>query len=319
MKSTSEVRVSRRRDLLDPPDYRRLRRQVDAGLWCRIAPGVYAHTADWSALRPIEQHRLRVEEVMRRLDAPAVVSHFAAAAHWGIDVLGAWPTLVEVTIPRASGGRSGGAVRRRALGLDGVERVPLGIHEVTTPAQTALDLARELPFVRAVTAIDQALWTGRQGGPLTTRAEIAALLDAGDAHRHDGRVRRALEASEPLSANVRETQTRLLVVALGFPRPRLQERRRLASGRLVFGDLYFADEDHWVEIDGRGKYLSPEFGAGRDAAAIVIDEKNRENEIRREVRGFSRLEATDADHPRRVYDILTADGLRSTKPRPPRD
>ena len=56
--------------------------------------------------------------------------------------------------------------------------------------------------------------------------------------------------------------------------------------------------------------------AGRDPAAIVIDEKNRENEIRREVRGFSRLEATDADHPRRVYDILTRDGLRSRLPRP---
>ena len=56
--------------------------------------------------------------------------------------------------------------------------------------------------------------------------------------------------------------------------------------------------------------------AGVPAAAIVIDEKNRENEIRREVRGFSRLEATDADHPRRVYDILTRDGLRSRLPRP---
>ena len=101
------------------------------------------------------------------------------------------------------------------------------------------------------------------------------------------------------------------------PLPRLQERRVLRSGRLVFGDLYFPEEDHWLELDGRGKYRSPEFGPDRDAAEIAIDEKNRENEIRREVRGFSRLEPADLDHPRRVYDILTADGLRATRPRPP--
>ncbi|SBS74437.1 conserved exported hypothetical protein [uncultured Microbacterium sp.] len=130
------------------------------------------------------------------------------------------------------------------------------------------------------------------------------------------RVRGAVAASASLAANARETQMRLLVIALGFPHPRLQERRRLRSGRLVFGDLYFPEADHWLEIDGRGKYLSPEFSAGRTPAAIVIEEKTRENEIRREVRGFSRLEATDADHPQRVYDVLTADGLRSSKPRP---
>lgn len=313
-----DIRLSRRRELADPPDYRRLRRHVTAGTWCRIAPGVYADAAQWRRLTPLEQHRLRVEEVALRLTSPAVLSHAAAAAAWGMDILGAWPDAVDVTIERASGGRSGGAIRRRALGLDDVERVAFGIHEVTSPAQTALDLARTLPFVRAVTAVDQALWTGRTGGALTSTGEILRLLDASAPRRGDARIRRVIDASATLSANVRETQMRLLVVALGFPEPRLQERRVLRTGRLVFGDLYFAEQDHWLEIDGRGKYLSPEFGAHRDAAAVVVDEKNRENEIRREVHGFSRLEATDADHPRRVYDVLTADGLRSTKPRPPR-
>ena len=261
---------------------------------------------------------MRVDEVLLRLQAPAVVSHFAAAAIWRIDVLGDWPTLVDVTIPRTSGGRSGGALRRRAIGVDGVARVAYGSHEVTTPAQTALDLARTRPFVRAVTAIDQAILTQRRGGALTTKNDILALLDSGEPRRGDARARRAIAASEPLSTGPREPQARLLVIALGLPTPRLQERRVLRTGRLVYGDLYFPEQDHWVEIDGRGKYLSPEFQAGRPPAQVVIDEKNRENEIRREVRGFSRLEALDVDHPQRVYDILTADGLHSSKPRPPR-
>lgn len=318
MRPAPDIRLARRRDLVDPPDYRRLRRRVRTGTWLAIAPGVYVDATAWRALSPIERHRLRVEEVTARLDRPAVLSHFAAAAVWGIDVLGTWPDLVEVTIERTSGGRSGGAIRRRALGLAGLARTPFGTHEVTTAAQTALDLARQLPFVRAVGAVDQAIWTGRPEGALTTKAEILALLDAGPPQRGDTRARRAIEAAEPLAANARETQLRLLVIHLGFERPRLQERRVLRSGRLVYGDLYFVDADHWLELDGRGKYLSPECTAGRTPAQIVIDEKNRENEIRREVRGFSRLEATDGDHPRRVYDVLTADGLRSSKPRPPR-
>ncbi|MFT4051278.1 MAG: hypothetical protein QM677_03400 [Microbacterium sp.] len=318
MRPAPDVHLSRRRDLVDPPDYRRLRRSIRDRRWMHLTAGVYVNAADWFALKPIERHRLLVEEVLARREQPAVVSHFAAAAVWGIDVLGQWPDVVDVTIARASGGRSGGAVRRHALGLDGVARVPFGRHEVTTPAQTALDLARALPHVRAVTAIDQAIWRERPGGPLTTNGEIPALLDADLPRRGDARARRAIAASEPLAANARETQLRLLVVALGFPRPRLQERRVLRSGRLVYGDLYFPEQDHWLELDGHGKYLSPEFGAGREPAQIVLDEKNRENEIRREVRGFSRPEPDELDDPRRVYDILTADGLRGSKPRPSR-
>ena len=115
---------------------------------------------------------------------------------------------------------------------------------------------------------------------------------------------------------MRESQSFVVVVSLGFPRPLVQYRRVLRSGRLAIADLYFVDEDHWCEVDGRGKYLSPEFGAERDAATIVIDEKNRENEIRREVRGFSRWEATLADRPAMLYDLLTGDGMRSSRRRP---
>jgi hypothetical protein len=312
----SPIEVLRRADQLDTVDDRRLRKNVRSGEWVRVTAGAYARAAPWNALRPIDRHRVRVLEVCRRLSPGAVVSHLAAAAVHGIDVLGAWPRLVDVRTERASGGRSGGAVRRHALGLDGVECADFGVHRITTPAQTALDLARTLPFLRASTAVDQALWDDRAGGPLATKTALLDLLDSGDPRRGDVRARRVIEAAESGAANVRETQARVVLAQLGFPPSRPQERRILASGRLVFGDRYFPDHDHWLEIDGRGKYLSPEFGDDRDPADIVIDEKNRENEIRREVRGFSRLEATDLDHGRRVYDVLTADGLPSSRPRP---
>ncbi len=310
------LRVVRRSDSLDPVDDRRRRRLVDSGEWVRITAGAYARRTEWLALTPMQRHRLLVREVGRRQQEGVVVSHLSAAAEHGMDVLGTWPTRVEVTIERSTGGRTGGAVRRRALGLEGVERVPFGVHEITTPAQTALDLARTLSFLRASTVVDQALWTGRRGGPLTTKAELFGLLEAHPPRRGDVRARRVIELAEEGAANVRETHARVLLAKLGFPPSRAQERRVLRSGRVVHGDRYFPGQDHWLEIDGRGKYRSPEFGQDRDPADIVIDEKNRENEIRREVRGFSRLEAHELDDERLVYDILVGDGLLSAKRRP---
>jgi len=309
------VQVVRRRDQLDRVDDRRLARSLRAGEWVRVTADVFARGAEWARATPLERHRVRVVEIAHRLHAPGVLSHSSAAAWWGIDLLGAWPAVLEVTTARASGGRSRGDVRRHAFGLEGVERVPFGRHEITTPAQTALDLARSLPFAKAVAAVDQAVWTGRPGGPLTTIEEIEELHREAP-RRGNVRARRVLGFASTLAANVRESELRVLVMALGFPPPRVQERRVLRSGRLVFGDLYFPEDDHWLELDGRGKYLSPQFGPERDPGLIVIDEKNRENEIRREVRGFSRLEPADLDDPSRVYDILTGDGLRSRLPRP---
>lgn len=310
-----DVLVVRRSERVDPVNDRRLQREVAAGRWVRVTAGAYVRREDWNALTPIERHRLRVTEVARRLEPGAVFSHFAAAATWDMDVLGSWPTRVDVIIPRATGGRSGGAVRRHALGLEGVERVPFGEHEITTPRQTAIDLARMLPAVRAAGVVDQAIWTGREAGPLTSKGEIVELLVTAPFRRGDVRAARAIEDAEAETANVRESQARVVLAQLGFPASRPQERRVLRSGRLVFGDRYFPEYDHWLEIDGRGKYVSPD-AHDQDAADIVIDEKNRENEIRREVRGFSRLEATELDHPRRVYDILTGDGLPSSRRRP---
>lgn len=316
MRPAPQTVVMRRCEQLDIADDRRIRKAIAAGEWTRVTAGSYVRTNAWRRLRSAERHRVFVHEVARRMEPGAVVSHFAAAAEHDIDILGPWPRRVDVTIERATGGRSGGAVRRHALGLDGVRRVPFGKHEVTTPAQTVLDIARAAPFLVAATAIDQALWTDREGGALTTIDELLGLLDSDAPRRGDVRARRVIERAETGAANPRETQAAVLVAQLGFPQSHAQERRVLRSGRVVFGDRYFPEHDHWLEIDGRGKYLSPDFGDDRDPAEIVIDEKNRENEIRREVRGFSRLEAADLDFPRRVYDILTGDGLPSSKPRP---
>ena len=301
------------RDLVE---YRRLRRAVAEGTWMRLIAGVYVSVSEWTALTPLERHRVRVSEVARRLDPGSVVSHFAAAATWEIDVLGSWPAQIDVYRDGISGAHSSGNVRVHAVGGSPPATLSWGNHVVTSPAQTVLDLARRLPFIEAVATLDQGMWSGRPGGALTSADEIRELAMRFATRRGTPRALQALDAAEREAANVRETQARIVIASLGFPHMRLQERRILPSGRLVYGDLYMPEVDHWIEVDGRGKYLSPQYTQGRSTADIVLDEKDRENEIRRVVRGFTRLGARDADNPRRVYDILIQAGLTSTRPRP---
>lgn len=308
----SELEVIRRSDRLERIDDRRVRAAIASGEWIKVTAGAFVRRAEWEALSPIARHRTLVAEVLRRRRVPVTVSHYAAAAIWDIDVLASWPSRVDVLIPSATGGRSSGLIRRR-FG-DG-EHESFGEHFRTTAAQTALDIARISDLTAAVAVIDSAIGSTDRA-PKTSISQITRVWEASAPHRGDARVRRALELADPLAANVRESQLRILMIALGFPRARVQEYRYLRSGREVWGDLYVPEFDHWIELDGRGKYLSPQFAAERTSDEIVIDEKNRENEIRREVRGFTRFEPWELDRPRRVYDILVGDGLPSSRPRP---
>src|SRR5690606_10965098 len=129
---------------------------------------------------------------------------FAAAALWGIRILGTWPDLVDVTLDRASGGRSDGGLRRRCTGLENVEVVELEGLAVTSPAQTVVDLARVLPFADAVVVLDSGMHRRRPEGTRATEPEVARLVAAA-AGRHG--FRRAIAAAEfatPLSDSVEE-------------------------------------------------------------------------------------------------------------------
>ncbi len=311
------VTLHRRRDRRpDELDYRLVRRALGAGDVVRVAPGTFADAGEWRALRPIEQHRVRVGEALERARAPVVLSHFAAAAHWGIDILGRWPERIDTRIPRAGGGRSSGLFRRHAIGIEDIDVLPLGSHFVTTPAQTVIDLAMMLPFIAAVTAADQAAWIRREGGALVTIDQLQTLVAAAGAIA-PARTERVVSFASAESDSVRESQSRVLIDRLGFPRPVLQRSFRLLSGSTACTDFYFPDQDHAGEFDGIGKYLDPVLLRGRTPEEVLIAEKDRGDELRRMVSGFSRWRTPALARPRLLYDILAGDGLPSSQPPPP--
>lgn len=307
----------RRRDLehLGNPDVG-VRRALRRGTLVRVSAGTYADATSWRELEPIEQHRARVIAVAGRLKSEPVFSHFAAAALWGIRILGRWPQLVDVTIERASGGRSDGALRRHCVGRDGIDVVDHSGLLVTSPAQTAVDLARMLPFTDAVVSLDSALWRRRLPKPLATRDDIERRVDVVVGTRG---YRGALAASgfaSALSDSPEESHSRAQIHALGFPTPVLQRKFALAQGRYAEVDFYWERFSHIGECDGRSKYRDPTLLRGRSSEEVFFAEKGRENELRRQVRGFSRWEPSELYRPQLFFDCLTKDGLPSSKPRP---
>lgn len=206
-------------------------------------------------------------------------------------------------------------MKRRALGFERVDLVEWRGHLVTSPAQTALDLAAASDFLTGVVAVDQALWARRPGGPLTDGERLRAVMEA-SWRRGYARVPSVVRFGTHLSDSVRETEGRVLIARLGFPAPRLQAGFRLPDGQRVRTDYYFEDHDHAAEFDGTGKYFDPDMLRGRTPEQALLEEKDRADALRRQVSALSRWRTAAHRKPALLYDILTADGLPSALPRP---
>ena len=307
--------VHRRREWADAVNERRLARMVDRGEVVRFAPGSYASAGAWSNLKPIDRHAQRVWEAASRTERGTVFSHFGVAALCGIDIMGVWPEDVDISVERTSGGRSTGRLRRHTRRLDDLDLVPWGQHFITSPVQTAIDLAAILTFTQGVAVADRTLWVRRESGPLATKEELMAAA-AAYAGRGAVRALRVAEFASGEADSVGESRSRVGIHRLGFPAPVLQQEFVLPSGRHVRSDTYWPEWDHVGEFDGIGKYLDPTILQGRTPHQALIEEKDREDELRRVVRGLSRWRTPQLDRLALLYDILTRAGLPSSRPRP---
>lgn len=317
MQTEHPIVVRRRREHDGRPlNDRKLTQRVSEGVLRRVIAGSYVRDDEWKRLTRMQQHLVRVLEVADRAKGPLVFTHSAAAAIHAIDRIGAWPERVDVRIAQSTGGRSSGAVRRRALGFDDIDLIEWRGHLVTSPAQTAIDLASMGSFTAGVIAFDQTLWARRAGGALATRDTALSALEA-NRRRGYARVPRAIDFSTSLSDSVRESEARVLLDRLGFPKPVLQKEFHLPYGRAVRSDFYFPDQDHVGEFDGTGKYFDPDILRGRSPEQALLEEKDRADALRRQVSGLSRWRTPDHRDPARLYGILTADGVPSRFP-PPR-
>lgn len=217
----------------------------------RLLPDV--HVAASVEVTPLV--RARAAAVL--LDGRGVLGGFSAA-----EVLeascGPLDAPAEVVLHPGCRQRSvaGLLVRRDRLRRDEVRRwrgLP-----VTTPGRTAYDLARRLPLVEGVVAVD-ALARVHEFDPRVVLAFAREHLGA----RGTARLEEVVGLADPLADSPMETRIRLALITGGLPRPVLQH----PVGPYLL-DLAYPAVDLAVEYDGR-EHLT------QDRAARDLDRQAR--------------------------------------------
>lgn len=269
--------------LLSGVSRQELRRLAATGAVVRVRHGVYACGDRWREVTdPAGRGVLAARAASMTMGVPHVLSHDSAAHVHGLPFLSPPESLVHVTRPRVTGGRTvAGVKHHRASHLpDQVLRA--GTLRVLDLARTAVDLAREHGVRVGLSACDSAL---RHGVTPTALREAAAPMAY---WRGISAVRLALEWADGGADNPGESLARLLVLETGFGRPVTQFPVRLGDG-VAWCDM--AVGAHVIEFDGKVKYRPRELGglADRDPGEVAWAERRRERALLERGLGVSRL------------------------------
>jgi hypothetical protein len=239
----------------------------------RVRRGTYIGATVWAGMSADERYATVVRVAVDGL-ADGVVSHWSAAALWGLPLVGRRDERVHVTVGPASGGRSDGDVVRHATNTD----VPSVEHDglaLTTVARTVVDVARTAGFVAGTCMADH----GLRAGVLTTRhlGDEAAAVGP----RRGALVARAVAAfATAASQSVGESLSRARMHELGIPAPLLQHEIRDGRGLVGRVDFWWPGARLVGEFDGREKYHLGSATDPRAAADRLWQEKQREDRIR---------------------------------------
>jgi hypothetical protein len=237
---------------------------------------------------------------MTSAQRPIALCGLSAAAAWGMPIGAAWPVEVNVLDEWQGGGRAEPGVRRTAAGFRTARCVELDGLRVTDLTRTAIDVARRTHFADAVGSVDWVLWRKN-----SRRISKQMLTD--DIYNLDKSLgRRLLERvvafSTDLSDSYGESECRAVIHLLGFDAPELQVEFRDDQGRM-FPDFYWRSVNVAAEFDGKTKYTNDEYTGG-DPAEVVWREKRREDRLRRQLNGMTRILTSDVAHPDRVVRLL---------------
>ena len=171
------------------------------------------------------------------------------------------------------GGKRRSIVRLHAQPLDAADLTVIEGIPVTSLERTVFDLARTLPFERAVAAGDRGLAIGM------ALDVLVEMLEPRRRWKGLNQARRSAAFIDGHAESPGESVSRVRCADFGLPAPQLQLPVALPNGTTVYGDLGWPEHKTIGEFDGRVKYeklLRP----GESAADIVVREKRREDMLR---------------------------------------
>jgi hypothetical protein len=259
-------------------DRHTLARAHTSGRAVRLRRGVYTSAAEWADLDELDRYLLQVRAVGESRRERPVLSHWSAAAIWGIPVIGRWPAEVHRVIDRASGGRSKNGIIAHVTQMASVEVVEIDGLLVTSFIRTIVDLSAVSSPMSGVASADYALHRKRPGH--VSKEQLLAEWEAAKPLKALARSLRILEFATHLADSPAESASRVNMHLAGFPEPRLQTPYFDVDGFIGEPDYDFEGYDHLGEVDGKFKYFKPEFLRGRDPGEVIYDEKIREDRFK---------------------------------------
>ena len=302
------------REALQLGSDRELRHSVMNGTVTRIGIGVFVDTAAWLSMQPDERYRTRVRGAAAVSAHGTQFSHDSAAALWRLPSIGPWPTVTHTLTAKQRGGSSRVQIRRHGLGLD-----PLATNidgpAVTSLARTVIDMACTTPLVRAVAMADAALRTPQKDEwhrPSTSTAELASVLETLLPYRGHLRAQRVINLANGKSESPGESFARVQFLALGYPPPELQVEFFDELGYIGTVDFFWPHLGLICEFDGISKYgAERRYQLGLTPEQILINEKSREDRLRRVSNDFVRLGWSKVADRRALAGFLARHGLIS--------
>ncbi|KDA06556.1 hypothetical protein DC31_09160 [Microbacterium sp. CH12i] len=273
-----------------------------SGALKRLARGVYVETARWDALPPWEKQLVRVHAALAT-DPRRVICGESSATLLG--VLIAYPSRpVHVLVSEGTAREYRGI--RTHVSVDTREIIVIDGIRLTSPAVTAVDIARSRPPAEALAYADALLRIDVAACP----ASLLALNESLGSGRGRRQARWALERATGTPESVLESASLAVIEWLGYERPILQQEF-FFEGHLDRADFYWPNADIIGESDGDVKYSS-DLG---DPTRAIVDEKRRENRLRRNTAGLARWGWTELYEIEPADAALRAAGLRPVRPR----
>lgn len=273
-------------------------REAHAGGLVRVSHGAFveplADVSGWEADAHLAQARVRA--AAHRLTGTAVFSHESAALIHGLWLLRV-PEMVHVVQNRTPRRQTPGLRRHTgALTQDDVVEVH-GLH-VTSVERTIADCAKSMDPRAALVVTDSAMRLvlqprrdRRQSAIERTRTLRDQLFEAVETGPRRGRrqARAVVAHADPFAESPYETVIRWVALSRGLPPPVLQARFDV-RGRTYYTDLCWEFElmiDGSIfrlrligEYDGELKYLGTAEDVAHGAVQTVIEEKQREDDLR---------------------------------------
>jgi REase_MTES_1575 len=207
----------------------------------RVWPNIYSQVPP--------DTRIRLSGLDLKCQEPVAICLSTAAARYGFDTEGGGNLHVLNPLGHQLRNCSGLVVHRR----EGVPLRSVGERESSTPAWTAVEVARELRRPRALATLDAALRSGA-----CDRQNLVEVSRQQSGRRGIVVVRELIPMARRQAESPMESEARLVIMDGGLPEPVLQYEIVDFDGHLWRVDFAWPEQMVAVEYDGFDWHSSPE-------------------------------------------------------------